>query len=232
MSDNSITQWESFQWYRPLDGCEVELEPGTPPDPDAKNLIAAQGRPAREFIKRKSDRMQSYYPHQDEPTLFKELANIDDTSEAIADFVSRYGFLGDRWNQEPENITAESVSEFLKVKTAVFAALTLHENGRSDLAALTINDIRPVVFEVIDTTNPKRMVPASMPVTLEGLIWLQVRDYVCLGRTLKHCLWESCIKSFYIGKGTGTKAKVFCSPKCKMAFTRKHGSYTKWKETH
>ena len=167
MSDNSITQWEGFQWYRPLDGCEVELEPETPPDPDATSLIAAGGRPASISIKRKSDRMELYYPHKDEPTLFRELANIDKTPEAIADFVSRYGFLGGRWNQEPENTTVESVSEFIKVKTAVFAALTLHENGRSDLAALTINDIRPMVFEEID---PKRMVPTSMPVTLEGLI--------------------------------------------------------------
>ena len=232
MSDNSITQWESFQWYRPLDGCEIELDPGTPPDPDATNLIAAQGQPARTYIQWKSDRMQTYYPHEDDPALFKEFAKIDEAPEAVADFVSRYGFLGGRWNPKPEKIKAESVSQILAANTAVKAVLTLHENGRSDLATAVINtEIKPVVFEMIDTSNPERMVPTQMPVTLEGLIWLQVRDYICQGRMLKDCAWEGCIKSFYIGKGTGgTKAKRFCSPKCKMAFTRKYGAITKLKE--
>jgi hypothetical protein len=234
MVDSSITKWESFMWYRPLplDRCEVELDPGTPPDPDATNLIGAQGWPAHEVIRRKSDRMQTYYPHEDEPTLFKEFANTDDTPEAIADFVSRYGYLGGRWNPEPENIRAESVSQILAVKAKVKKGLEWCDRGDGLFVAAAINtEIKPIEIGMIDTSNPNRLVPASMPVTLEGLIWLQVRDYICQGRKLKNCAWEGCIKSFYIGKGSGTRAKVFHSPKCKMAFTRKYGSYTKWKET-
>ena len=231
MSWDEVTLWESFVWYRPVDGCEVVTNPGRPPNPNATGLLDAVGMEPMEMIRAKSDRVNAYNPHLEQQTLFYEFANLGDTANAVCDFVARYGFLGERWATNPAAIVSEPVKDILLVRAAMSALLSLNENGRGDIAALAFNkEMRPVVVEYIDNTNPNRLLPVQSPMSLEGLLWLQFRDLLCNHRTLRKCVWERCPRAFYVGQGAATAARRFCSDRCKVAHTRKFGSLKNPKE--
>ena len=101
MDWDEIGIWESFEWFRSVDGCEVVTDPGQPPDPEATNLIDASGMKPKVWIQAKSDRVAAYNPHREQSTLFHEFAQLEDTAEAACDFVARFGFLGGRWMADP-----------------------------------------------------------------------------------------------------------------------------------
>lgn len=228
---DEVTLWENFVWYRPVDGCEVVTDPGSPPNPNATGLMDALGTEPMEVIRAKSDRVKAYSPHLEQQTLFYEFANLEDTANAACDFVACFGFLGGRWTSKPEAIVSAPVYDILSVRRQMSVLLDLYEQGYGNTAALAFNeDIRPVVVEYIDNSNPNKLFPVQSPMSLEGLMWLQFRDLICNHRTLRKCVWERCPRAFYVGQGAATVARRFCSDKCKVAHTRKYGSLKNPKE--
>ena len=215
--------WDEFVWFHDKDGCELRSDPGRPPDPNPTGLLDLAEQSPTTRMQRVSDLLVDYHPHKEFPGLFREFADIERTEQAACDFISRYGFLGGRFHPNARRIISESVKQVLSVQLRMKFVVLLLDTDRTAFAVTILRgESKPLVQETIDDTNPNRLMPVALPLTLEGLLWLQVRDALVEGRRFKKCKWEDCPHWFPIGRGAGTKRKLFCDDSCRVAWHRRH----------
>ena len=209
-------RWDKFIWPRAIDGYEIDEFTSDPTDMNGAGLLSGAELGPIKRISRKSAAMKDEFPARDHKGLHRKFANLDETDEAVIGFVNEHGLL--------TADEAEGYDEFIERKRMVRAVTSVLMDGRRDIAIRVFNtSIGPLVREVIDDSNPNRPMPASAPVTLEGLIWLQVRDEILSGRKFIKCSWDECSEWYPVGPGTGSseKRRKYCGDTCRSRAKRK-----------
>ena len=155
------------------------------------------------------------FPHRDHKGLHREFADLEETGDGVIKFVNAYGLLSKH--------DVESFEGIIKRVRIIKSLITVINDGDRQKAFQLYNHMKaPLVREVIDYGNPDRPLLVSLPINLEGLIWLQARDELVLGRKFKPCKWRECTKWFPVGPGTGSSEtrKTFCGDTCRSKWNR------------
>ena len=204
-----------FRWYHDQDGYVLQEHPPSPPP------LTAMSRTEPEwYIHRKGGPLRFYRPREEAPDIHRKFANLSPTPESILGFINEFGFLGSLHSSEDQTkeqfaLTRDAINN---VKTILSF---LDTEGESSRVSKMYNEyVAPHMTVRIDDSNPNRKKTCIFPRTLISLIWLNVAEEICDGVKWKQC--KQCPTWFVLGRKAGTRRKVFCSPKCRVAWNRKH----------
>jgi hypothetical protein len=201
-----------LKWCFDIDGYDIEIDPGTPPNENATNLFDAHGIPPMTWITRRGGidgPVNEFRPYEMFPGLFMVFAETGDRPEDILAFISRHGFLEDC------RAKAESLKETVNYQTAIRGVLFPFDQGDIEAADKAFNELwHPRVRMHASRVNPTRPSFRITPTRLIDLMVMQLGEYISGFHDFKRC--EACGNPFRYKR---QDAKT-CSNACRQALKR------------
>jgi hypothetical protein len=165
-----------------------------------------------DVVRRRGGPRTFYRPLEDHPGLWRECADSCTSRDSIVAFADKYGLLTD--NDET------TVDDFLDLAARLRAIANHLDSSERDKAAIAFA-VQPQPFFAAGIRRDKKgkLVVALNPRTLSGALLFQACEAITGDFKFRKC--KQCSRWFRMGTGAGTLRKLFCSNRCRVAWSRR-----------
>lgn len=196
--------------------------------------VQEQGFPnghGRCYLHPRSDKYETYRPLEENPSLYLELANLPLEIGAAANFISRYGPLGGRWNYSSSKLETIlsphaliNIFMFTRSCRKIIGDWKKQRPSKAPRDVLNsinqyLDDLAGVKFSLRWSDSDDRPHLSIKPNDLEAALWIQLAQSIAADHSYKSC--EVCQSWFEITPGRGRPDKKYCSNACSMRAYRK-----------